>query len=49
MLMFRDKVDLDPCYPLVVLKGRNRSLKGSSNPPRSGFLALEARGFDPRY
>ena len=20
MLMFRDEVDLDPCYPLVVLK-----------------------------
>ena len=28
MLMFRDKVDLDPCYLLVVLKRSKRVAKG---------------------
>ena len=45
MLMFRDEVHLDTCYLLVVLE---RSLKGSAHISKSGFLALAARGLDPR-
>ena len=45
MLIFRDKVHMDGCYPLAVLK---KSLKGSANLSKSGFLALAAWRMDPR-
>ena len=48
MLIFRDRVHMDRCYLLVVLKRSKRSLKGSAYLSRSGFLALAARGLDPR-
>ena len=48
--MFRDEVHLDTCYLLVVLeRSEKRSLKGSANLSKSGFLALAARRLDPGY
>ena len=49
ILMFRNEVHLDTCYLLVVLERSKRSLKGSAHISKSGFLALAARGLDPRY
>ena len=47
MLMFRDEVHLDPCYPLVVLKRSKTVAKGLCSPIEKRFFGVGRAGIGP--